>query len=257
VFAVERRNRMIALLNEQKSLVVQEIAAHFQVTEETIRRDLKTLENKGLLIRTHGGAILADDSKTEASLEIRQAINIQGKDAIGREGAKLVKDGDTIILDASTSSLFLARHLKEKKGLTVITNAMNVLWELAECEEITLISTGGILRSKSLSYVGRTAENALNNYFADTLFFSCKGFSPLRGLSDSNEQESDIRKTMLKCCNQSVFLCDHTKLDKMGYVTTAHLEDIDILITDKPLTPEWADQITGSQVELRVVQVQS
>jgi DeoR/GlpR family transcriptional regulator of sugar metabolism len=257
VFAVERRNRMVALLNEKKSLIVQEIAAHFSVTEETIRRDLKILESQGLLIRTHGGAILADDSKTEASLEIRQIINIQGKDAIGSEGAKLVNDGDIIILDASTSSLFLARHLKGKKGLTVITNAMNVLLELAESPDITLISTGGILRPKSLSYVGRTAENALNNYFADTLFFSCKGFSPFRGLSDSNEQESDIRKTMLQCCNQAVFLCDRTKLDKMGYVTTARLEDIDIIITDSPLGDEWTEQIANSQVELRVVPAQS
>jgi DeoR/GlpR family transcriptional regulator of sugar metabolism len=252
MFGVERRSKIISLLNEKKSILVQETAALFNVTEETIRRDLKVLEEQELLIRTHGGAVLSDDIKTEAPLEIREGINIKGKGAIGRQAARLVNNGDTIMLDASTSALYVAKHLKNKKGLTVITNAERIIIELVDCDNITLISTGGIIRSKSLSYVGRTAENAINSYHADKLFFSCKGFSPKRGLTDSNEQESDIRKLMLKCSETAVFLCDHTKLDKVGYVTTAQMEDINYFITDQALPEGWQAEIEAYGIKLEI-----
>lgn len=250
MFGVERRNRIMSLLNDNKSLLVQETASLFDVTEETIRRDLKVLENQGLLTRTHGGAILPDDIKAEAPLNVREGINMAGKDSIGKLAAGLVKDGDTILLDASTSSLYVAKHLKDKKGLTVITNAQRIILELAESDDITLISTGGIVRNKSLSCVGRTAENAISGYHADTVFFSCKGFSPKRGLTDSNEQESDIRKLMLRCSEQRVFLCDRTKFDKVGYISTAGMKDIDYFITDGGLPPEWQTEMEAHGIKV-------
>jgi DeoR/GlpR family transcriptional regulator of sugar metabolism len=252
VFGVERRSKIMSLLNENKSILVNETAELFDVTEETIRRDLKVLEGQGLLVRTHGGAVLSDDTKTEAPLEIREGINITGKDAIGIKAAELVNDGDTIILDASTSSLFVAKHLKEKKGLTVITNAERIILELSDCEDITLISTGGILRHKSLSYVGRSAENAISNYYANKLFFSCKGFSPKRGLTDSNEQESDMRKTMIKCSEKAIFLCDHTKFDRVGYVNTAKLEEINTVITDAAFPESWKELMDGTSINIEI-----
>ncbi|MCX7711509.1 MAG: DeoR/GlpR family DNA-binding transcription regulator [Clostridia bacterium] len=252
MFGVERRSKILSLLNEKKSITVQEAAEGFGVTEETIRRDLKVLEGQGLLMRTHGGAVLADDSKAEAPLEIRQGINIKGKDAIGREAAKLVKDGDTIILDASTSSLFVARHIKDRVGVTVITNAEKVVLELSDCEEITVICTGGTLRHKSLSYVGRAAESMLSNYHADMVFLSCKGFSPDKGFTDSNEQESDIRKLMIACSEKVIYLCDHTKFDKVGYVTTARLTDTDIFISDSSISQEWQCKLKDAEVILRI-----
>ncbi len=239
MFGVERRSKIISLLNERKSILVQEASEMFGVTEETIRRDLKALETQGLLVRTHGGAVLSEDSSLEAPLEIRQGINISGKDAIGREASMHVKDGDTIILDASTSSLFVAKHIKGKKNITVITNAEKVILELSGCYDINIISTGGIFRHKSLSYIGRAAEYTLGNYNADKVFLSCKGFSPDRGMTDSSEQESDIRKLMMKCSKEVIFLCDHTKYDKVGYVRTGSLQDINIIITDTALPPNW------------------
>lgn len=254
MFGIERRSRIISLLNEKKSISVQEAAEEFSVTEETIRRDFKVLEGQGLLVRTHGGAVLSDETRTEASLEIRQSINIAGKDAIGREAAKLINNGDTIILDASTSSLFVARHIKDRKGLTVITNAEKVVLELSDCEDITIICTGGTLRHKSLSYVGRYAEKNLVNFHADKAFISCKGFSPDKGFTDSNEQESDIRRMMINCSKTVVYLCDHTKFDKVGYVSTAKLEDTHYLITDNSLPPEWLEILQQAGVKLYISQ---
>ncbi|MDD5018731.1 MAG: DeoR/GlpR family DNA-binding transcription regulator [Eubacteriales bacterium] len=250
MFAVERRSRIISLLNENKSLSVQEAAEYFDVAEETIRRDLNTLEQQRLLIRTHGGAVIADQASAEISYEMRQRINMAGKDRIGKEAAKLVEDGDTIILDASTSSFFVAKYIKNKKGVTVITNAKNVITELSGTEEIQLISTGGELRRKSMSYVGRIAESHLSNYHANKLFFSCMGFSLKRGLTDSNGQESDIKKVMIKCSQKNILLCDNTKFDQVGYASTAKPEDIDIMITDNELSPATLIEINNLGIKL-------
>ena len=250
MFGIERRNHLLSLLQEKKSITVQEAAVKFQVTEETIRRDLKAMEAQGLLIRTHGGAILADDINTEPPLEIRESTNIKGKDIIGRQAASLVQDGNTLFLDASTSSLYVAKHLKEKKGLTVITNAERIILELAKCDDITLISTGGFLRKKSLSCVGRAAEIAVSSYHADKMFFSSKGFSPQLGAIDSNEQEASIKKLMIQHSSEAFFLCDHTKFNKVGYIVTAQLSDISCLISDSPLPADWEQEIISQGVEV-------
>lgn len=250
MFDIERRSKIISLLYDKRSLLVQDAADMFGVTRETIRRDLRLLESQGFIIRTHGGAVLSDDIKNEAPLKIREAINTAGKDAIGKCAANTINDGDTIILDASTSSLYAAKNIKNKKGLTVITNAERILLELSNCKDMTLISTGGILRPKSLSFIGRTAENAINSYHAKKLFISCKGFSPKFGLTDSSEQESEIRKTMIRCSEKVIFLCDHTKFERIGYIKTASLEDIDVMITDSRLPEEWEECLKNASVEV-------
>jgi DeoR/GlpR family transcriptional regulator of sugar metabolism len=249
---VERRNRIISILQDKKEILVQETADMFRVTGETIRRDLKKLEKQGLLVRTHGGAVLPDDSMLEIPFKIREGVNIPGKNAIGRLAAGLINNGDTIFLDASTSSLYVSKHVREKKNLTVITNAERIIMELADCPDITLISTGGVLRNKSLSCVGRMAEKAIEGYHADKVFFSCKGFSPRRGMTDSNEQESEIRKIMLKCSETAVFLCDSTKFDKTGFAKTAGLEDIDVIITDAPMPEDWASTLAAAGVRVEI-----
>ena len=250
MFAEERRNRLLQVLQEKKSLSVPEAAAAFDVTEETIRRDLKLLETSGFLQRTHGGAIPADDSRSEPSLEVRQGINMKGKDRIGRMAAELVEDGDTIILDASTSSLSVARHLKGKKNLTIITNAEKIVLELATCPDITLICTGGILRQGSLSYVGRAAENMLGGLQAGTAFLSCRGFHPQRGFTDASEPESEIRRQMMRRSQKTVYLCDHTKFDRVGFVTTAEIGEVDAVVVDAALPEGWNDLFTQAGVRV-------
>lgn len=252
MFAEERRNRLLQMLQETRSISVPDAASRFEVTEETIRRDLKLLESSGFLQRTHGGAIPADDARTEPSLEVRQGINIPGKDRIGELAAQMVKDGDTIILDASTSALFLARHLRGKKNLTVITNAEKIVLELSAVPDITLICTGGILRQGSLSYVGRAAENMLAGLQAGTAFLSCRGFHPERGFTDASEPESEIRRQMMKRAQKTVYLCDHTKFDRVGFVTTAELGDADTVVVDAPLPDGWNEVFAKTHVTVRI-----
>jgi len=248
VFNIERKTKLLSHLSEKGSILVKDASQMFGVTEETIRRDLKELENQGLLLRTHGGAISTDDAKSEFPLEIRQGINISGKNAIGREAAKHVIDGDTIMLDASTSCLFLAKHIKEKKSLTVITNSEKIIFELSNSDEITLISTGGILRHKSMSYIGKSAQTSLENYVADKVFFSCKGFLPERGLMDSNEQESQIKRTMISRSQKAIFLCDKTKFGRIGCEMVAKPDDIHIIVTDEPIPESWSDILSAKGI---------
>lgn len=254
MFGIERRGHIMNLLNEKKSLLVQEAAARYQVTEETIRRDLKALERQGQIVRTHGGAILLEDSHIEQSLDIRQGINISGKDNIGRTAAALITDGDTIILDASTSSLYVAKHIKDKKGLTIITNALRIIQELSECEEIKVISTGGNLRRESMSFVGYSAETMLGGYCANKLFLSSKGFSPKQGLSDSSESESQIRRKMIERSRKVIYLCDQTKFDQSGYITTAGLPDLDVIITEVSVPEDWIEELKKFDIELIIAQ---
>ncbi len=244
----------MALLSEKESISVQEASAYFGVAEETIRRDMSILEEQKLLVRTHGGALLAGGPKPEISYEMRKKINISGKDRIGSEAAKLVSDGDTIILDASTSAFFLAKHVKNKKGLTVITNSENVIKELSTQSDIEIISTGGVLRRKSMSYVGRVAEDSLRNYHATKLFFSCMGFSLERGLTDSNGQESDMKKIMIACSQTICLLCDHTKFDMVGYASTARAEDIDVLIADQELSGEFSQGVDSLGIKVVIAE---
>lgn len=250
MFAEERRGKLLQHLSEQKSISVPDTAKLFSVTEETIRRDLKRLESSGYLQRTHGGAILIDDEKAEPSLAFRQSVNMQGKDSIGKAAAELVSPGDTIILDASTSALHLARHLKSIENLTVITNAEKIVMELCACPSITLICTGGILRKESLSYVGRAAEATLSGLQAGTAFLSCRGFNPERGFTDASEPESEMRRLMIRRAQKTVYLCDNTKFDRVAFVTTATLKEINTLVIDLPLPIGWKEVFSAAGVDV-------
>lgn len=256
MLAVERRKKIAELINEKKSVLVTELSRLLEVTEETIRRDLERLEKQGILVRTHGGATLTDNYASEAPVEERKVINYEGKDAIGKAAAQLIKDGETIFLDASTSSLFVARHIKTRKGITVITNSSAIIAELAQNDGIDLICVGGILRFNNMSYVGRVAESTIQtHYYANKTFFSCRGITLNRGLTDFSEQEAEIKKVMLKNSDVSVFLCDHSKFGKMGVPVVASLDQIDFFVTDVELDKEWEEVLDKKEIELIVAKV--
>ena len=245
MLAVERRSQIEKLILQNKSVLVLELAKKFDVTTETIRGDLEKLEKQGILVRTYGGATLVE----------RETINDEGKHRIGSYAARLIKDGETIFLDASTSSLHVAQSIKEKRGITVITNAARVATELAGCDNIRVISTGGLLTAKNMSYVGRVAEeNIRKNYYANKFFFSCRGVTLHRGLMEANEGEAEIKKAMMECSESSILLCDHKKLGRLGVHMVAGLNMIDYFITDVKLDEEWSDALAQNDVNLITVE---
>ncbi|AUS96406.1 hypothetical protein CDQ84_14525 [Clostridium thermosuccinogenes] len=250
MLAVERRKRIAEIITENKSVLVTELSKMFDVTEETIRRDLEKLENQGVLVRSYGGATLVEDSMTEIPAEKRQVINQAGKDAIAKAASDLVNDGDTIFLDASTTTFYLARHIKDKKGVTVITNSEKVVMELSGSDGLNIICTGGILDRNNQSYVGRIAENVIkDNYYANKTFFSCRGVTLNRGLTDFNEQQAEIKRAMISCSDTAIFLCDHSKFGKIGVPVVATFDDIHCLITDAAVDKAFEDELNRKNVK--------
>lgn len=254
MLAVERRLQIEQIITDEKSVLVVELAKRFDVTPETIRADLLKLEKQGILVRTYGGATLAGASGSELGFIERDTVNADVKQKIGQRAAQLIRNGDTIFLDASTSALYLARNIKEKKGLTVITNAACVMSELADCENIKLVCTGGQYSAKNMSYSGRYAENMIRqNFAANKFFFSCRGVTLSRGLVDSTEDDAEIKRVMLECSDSAVFLCDHYKLGKMGIPVIAPLSKLDKFITDVRLDSEWSEALENMDVNVITV----
>ncbi len=240
MLAVERRNKIEEIIQKNKSVLVLDLAKQFEVTTETIRGDLEKLEKQGVLIRTYGGATLNEGSEQDIPVSDRDVINFEGKQRIGKRAAKLIKDGETIFLDASTSCLHIARNIKDKKSVTVITNSERIVSELAGCDAIRVVSTGGLLSPKNMSYVGRIVEKTIReNYFANKVFFSCRGATVSRGLTESNEAEAEIKKAMIDSAESVFFLCDHTKIGKIGVPVICDFSRIDTVITDIKVSDEW------------------
>lgn len=249
MLAVERRRSILDHVNEKGTATVSELSRIFGVTEETVRRDLQKLEIKNLLLRTHGGAVSVENSVLDLAVDIRQKINIEGKEVIAKKAAQLVTTGDTLFLDASTTAFFLARELKTFEGITVITNSQKVIGELIGASGINLITIGGNFQPKNWSYVGRAAEETVRqNYCAAKFFMSCKGLSASRGLVEGNTFEAEIKKAMLECSEQIILMLDHSKLGKVGSFVVSSLRNVDIMICDQPLKQPWKDIVNEQTI---------
>ena len=255
MLAVERRAQIEQTIIKNKSVLVLELAKQFDVTTETIRSDLEKLEKQGVLVRTYGGATLLESSEPDMEIHRRDTVNFEGKHIIGRRAAEMIKEGETVFLDASTSSLHLARNIKDKKGITVITNAEKIVMELSECPDIKVICVGGMLNKKNMSYTGRVVEEVIRkNYYANKVFFSCRGVTLVRGLMESSEAEAEIKKAMIECSESAIFLCDRKKLGRLGVPVISGLDKIDCIITDIKLDEEWNQALAENDVRVITVE---
>lgn len=251
MLVAERHREIIAAINERGSMRVTELAQLFQVTEETIRRDLEKLEAQGKLLRSHGGAISKEKMERETPFKERQIANVAEKSAIAREAVKRVEANDTIMLDASTTAWEMAKLLPDIQ-LTVVTNAIKVAVELADRSRVTVISTGGTLSPESLSYVGPLAERSLEGYHVNKLFFSCKGFNLETGLSDPTEWQAMLKRRMISIADQCYVLVDHSKFGVQALATFADVTRVHEVITDDKVDPSVLNRIEGMGLTVKV-----
>ncbi len=250
MFALERQKRILELLSENGAVWVSKLSVELGVTEETVRRDLEKLEKQEMLMRTHGGAVPIDDSTYEMSLEKRKSTNVDIKMCLAKEAVKHISEGDTIFLDASTTTFYMSKELKKFKNVTIITNSIRIVNELAGHESIRVISIGGMV-SNNQSFIGSLAESSIQeNYFASKMFFSSKGLTKDAGILESNEHECGIKQQMLKNCKQRYYLCDKTKIGRIGFVKLAPLEDIDTIITEAVLDDKWQRKLADLNVNV-------
>jgi DeoR family transcriptional regulator of aga operon len=230
---LNRRSRILELINEQKQVKVSELSKKFKVSEVTIRNDLSQLEEKGLLIRARGGAFRADSVSQDQTLNIKLKKHQKEKQAIGKAAAALINEGETILLDSGTTTMEVARQLKNFSELTVITNALNIAIELTQYPQIKLIIPGGFLRDKSLSLVGPISENSIKNYYCDKFFIGVDGIDTEYGISTPNAEEAHLNKLMIKISRKVIVVTDSSKFLKRSFAFISDISDIDAIVTDE------------------------
>jgi len=232
MLAIDRHRRILELIAETGSLKTAETAAALAVTDETIRKDLELLEKRGELVRTHGGASQAARAPLrELPLTERQTLRREEKRAIARLAAGRIRANETIFLDASSTTLTLAEFIPDLP-LTILTNALNVFTALADRPQLELICTGGVFDAKSRSFIGLTAEKALQRYNIHRMFFSGDGIDLERGLSEANSRQAAFKERVVAMAEDVVYLADHTKLAQKAAFFFAGISDLTCLVTD-------------------------
>jgi len=250
MLAAERQKKILELLSTDGVVMVSKLSAEFGVTEETVRRDLENLESQELLRRTHGGALRMEEGSYELSLEKRKAFNVEVKQKLARKAAQSIATGDTVFLDASTTTFYLAKEIKNMKNVTVITNSIRVINELIGAEGVKVVVVGGIV-SNNQSMVGAMTENYIReNYFADKMFFSSKGIGNNAIILEGNEQECFIKQIMIKNSRKHYYLCDKSKIDRVGYMRLSTFEDIDYFVTDAKVSGLLKNTLEEYNVEV-------
>ncbi|MEE0419304.1 MAG: DeoR/GlpR family DNA-binding transcription regulator [Lachnospiraceae bacterium] len=250
MLAIERKNEILATLQKEQRVLVAELSQKYNVTEETIRRDLEKLEREGFVKKTYGGAVLNKNIAMDLPLKIREKTNRKEKMIIASRVAKLVEEGDCIMLDSSSTSLMIAQELKKRKKLTVITNSVEVLIELSGNEGIKVISTGGMLRDSSLSLVGKAAQEVLSHYNVDKAIISCKGIDMEKGVTDSHEMEADVKIGMCNCAKTVILAADSSKMGEIYFVKVWKMRTGDILVTDKLPDQKWKEHFEKKGVQV-------
>ena len=211
---------------------IDELAEKLFVSPSTVRRKLNDLQKKGLITRTHGGAQLNDDNNFFPSFTFRVHENSFEKKKIALSAIKLIKNGDLIFLDGTTSAFFIAEYLSEFKNIRVITNGIDTLSLLAK-NNISAYSTGGCVQEVNRSVlIGHYAEEMIENFHADIAFFSARSVTNDGEIYDCFEEENVIRKAMIKHATKKVFLCDSTKFGKTSLFHLCSLNDVDYIVTN-------------------------
>ena len=254
MFAEERFLRIVEMVNQRGKVTVAELSEALDVSPVTIRRDLEKLEDRELLVRTHGGAMAIQPSLREVahekSFSEKQETLVQEKQKIAEAAAQLVRDEESVLLTPGTTNMFLARKLIGKKDLTVVTNAANIAVQLGNQPDIEVILVGGKLRGKSFALVGPLAEQTLQNIRVDKLFLGVDGFDLREGLTTPNLSEANINRIMISIAKQVIVVADHSKFDRVMFSHIATLDVVDTVISDKALPENIAQSIRDLGIKL-------
>ena len=247
---IERRGEILQKLMMDGKVVVNELAEKYEVTEETIRRDLEKLESEGYAKKTYGGAVRNDNMTSELPYTVRKQTNVGGKKYIAEIIGSLISDGDSLLLDSSTTALFTVKSIFNKSNLTLVTNSVEILLDRPQGHDWNIVSTGGMYRSESMSFFGAAAEEVVSKYFADYAVLSCKGIDLEKGITDTRETFANLKKFFIKSAKKVILAVDHTKFDKISFVRLGELEDVDVIVTDVEPSEKWKNLLKEKGIEL-------
>jgi DeoR/GlpR family transcriptional regulator of sugar metabolism len=238
----------MTILREQPGIRVPEVAELLGVSEGTIRNDLNSLARSGQVTRVRGGGVLLDEQSRSPIFSTRLMTHRCTKQAIARQAAALVQDNDSMILDSSTSSYYLACCLKERRDLTVITNGIESARELAKNPSNTVILLGGVLRVDGTAISVTMAEQILTDYHIKTAFLSCSGFTLEGGPTEVDIYEAQIKRKIIASSGSMVALIDSSKFGRADLTSFASLDQITHLYTDNDLDPAWIKKLKQASV---------
>ena len=252
----ERRRLIIEYVESNGRATVEELAARFGTSTVTIRNDLETLARNGAIARSHGGALPATQTATnDVPLNIKETRSHPQKLRIGQAAAKLIKDGETIILDSGSTTVEIARQIRQMKfeSLTVVTNALNIALELAGLPNIRVMMLGGLLRPTSYSLVGPDAEQALSRISADKLFLGVDGVDPLVGVTTPDPLEASLNALMIRASRETIAVFDASKLGQRSLSVITPISTLNAVITDNSAPEEMVEALQSAGVKVMLV----
>jgi DeoR/GlpR family transcriptional regulator of sugar metabolism len=256
VFAQERQDHIARFVEEHGRARVADLAVRFGVSAVTIRKDLLALEAVQRLVRAHGGAIAIDRSRPELAFDIRERLQADEKTRIGAAGAALVEDGESIVMDASTTALSVARQLKARtrwSQLTIITNGLRIAFELAGHPGITVLTLGGRVRWEAMSVVGQLGDGLFDRINVQKAFLGAAGFTLESGLADATEEEAQIKRSMVAAAREVIAIVDHTKWERAAFATFCPVGAIGLVLTDTTAPVEMVAELRRRHVVVRLV----
>ncbi len=250
--AFERQQRLIEIISRQPGIRVPELARLLDVSEGTIRNDLRSLSQAGRLKRVRGGAVANGQHPQSPAFVARARVSEEAKRRIARWAAELVEDGDTLLFDASTTVYYLADFLKDRRNLTVVTNGIEIARSLAQNPSNNVILLGGTMRADGTSVSGTLSHKLLEDLYIKTAFLSCTGITLEAGLMEVHLDEAQLKRKMIQVAKSVVALIDSSKFGKIDLTPFAALEQITHIFTDSNLDPQWIPQLQKFPVALTV-----
>jgi DeoR family fructose operon transcriptional repressor len=232
LFAEERKLKIVDILHQRKKMTVTELAHLFHVSSATIRSDLRDLNERGQIIRTHGGAIIETGAGFEPDTEQKRDLNLAAKQEIARIAIELIKDGDTVIFDSGTTTLELAKLLGQRRRVTAVTNDFEIARVLEEMNAVSILMLGGEVRKRFHCTVGAAGIHMLAPLSVDKAFMGTNSLSISKGASTPNIQQAETKKAMIVCAKKVILLCSSRKLGKDSFAHFASLDQIDTLVLE-------------------------
>ena len=252
--AIERRMDIVNVVNIEGKARVDDLAEKFNVSSVTIRSDLSFLEKNGYVVRSHGAAIPNSGVIAELTISEKRRHNAGVKSLLGQAAAKLIHNGDTVILDSGTTTREIAASLKSMENVVVMTNGLDVAMELASAPGVEVLMSGGVLRKEALSFSGSLAEAGLKNFRFDKVFLGVDGFDLRAGITTHSEQEASLNRLMCEISEQVIAVADSTKFGKRSCHMIREFGNIDILVTDAGIPEDYLAGLREMKVEVIIVE---
>ncbi|MEA4853606.1 MAG: DeoR/GlpR family DNA-binding transcription regulator [Christensenella sp.] len=254
MLAAERKSRIIDFLESNGKAEVNELADILSVVPETIRRDLRELELQGLLVRTHGGAVMGEKKELEYPVFVREMQNYTTKLALCKKAAQYVEEDDTIYVDNSSTLINIMRYIDKDMNVTLLTNSIGILQLSSSIDNnVTVICSGGAFNKKNMSLSGSLANHMCMEFIPDKAFVSCHGLSVEYGLTDGSMNEAAFKRNMMRVSQRTYCVVDHSKFEKTGPVKLAGLDTCDVLICDRIPDPHYLDQLCETNAHMDII----